>query len=37
MIVGAGEKLDRPVPQATVDWLAKQGVAVEQMDTVRYA
>jgi uncharacterized protein len=35
VVVGAGEKLDKPLPKATVDWLAKQGIAVEQMDTVR--
>ncbi len=34
MIVGAGEKLEKPLPKATEEWLAKQGIAVEQMDTV---
>lgn len=35
-MVGSGEKLDRPLPQATREWLTKQGIAVEQMDTVRF-
>lgn len=34
MVVGTGEKLDRPLPKATLDWLTKNGIAVEQMDTV---